>query len=590
MESNGEWNDLDEELTKKYVCKRSDECIDIDNCDQVCCTTSSDHYCEGECDYDYGCPNSTDWTTCERAYDLVRQDGYERRYCQDDLVLDSGHIECSSNYTQENPNKGMHDCTERDYTNVILQHGDRFVVTARSINGGRIDISNKDDIDNIVVDRYYYNGNGVDGTVVFVVDLDKPYHCSENSNCNDNMLDVGDPYTTNENLSVTWSGWIDDASGLNGFHWQIYLLVATNSNELNYVYPALDEGYYDAHSVGCNVSLPNAGVYCVLLTVDDVAGSYCIARRFITFDNENVVKIHDKESPIVVESAITNPSNNDIWQTDLQDKHHNGNQVHIVWNDHFRNTHHDLNSYLGSIAAHVPDIPEPYEEKTGQPPTIRSREAIPGVNGIAKTETVYAVDHQGGESIIEPPDLWSDVPNFPIEEQYFDIERVDGDSVRVWIQSYDIIGNSAVDEVLIHVDSSPPNIFDVELTEDKVHQLAVNDSIGRYYMHVTFRTFDQHSGLFDIKWELRDMAEITEIIASGTVAVQKQDGECESKSCICIPKGECYETQYAIHLDDKFLNSDCDYIISIIVRNNAFLVSSVNFQNSRHLLSLAFWC
>ncbi|XP_006815375.1 uncharacterized protein LOC102802265, partial [Saccoglossus kowalevskii] len=385
------------------------------------------------------------------------------------------------------------------------------------------------------------------------------------------------------NLSVTWSGWIDDVSGLNGFHWQIYLLVATNSTELDYDYTALDEGHYDAHSVGCNVSLPNAGVYCVFLTVDDVAGSYCIARRFLTFDNENVVTIHNKESPIVVESAITNPSNNDIWQTDLQDKHHNGKQVHIVWNDHFRNTHHDVNSFLGSIAAHVPDIPEPYEEKTGQPPTIRSREAIPGVNGIVTTETVYALDHQGGESIIEPPDLWSDVPNFPIEEQYFDIERVDGDSVRVWIQSYDIIGNSAVDEVLIHVDSSPPNIFDLGLTKDGVHQLPVHDSIDLYDMNVTFRTYDQHSGLFDIKWELRDMADISKTIASGTVAVQKQDGTCESKSCICIPKGECYGTDYAILMDKNDFNNtsgthDYDYVITINVRNNAFLMTTHHFQ------------
>ena len=82
----------------------------------------------------------------------------------------------------------------------------------------------------------------------------------------------------------------------------------------------------------------------------------------------------------------------------------------MTWKDYFSNKHHDLNEFLAAIAQHEPSIPEPYEEKYGQPPTHRSVEAIPHINGIVKTITVFSVDHEGGTSIQEPPEqhLWQD--------------------------------------------------------------------------------------------------------------------------------------------------------------------------------------
>ena len=41
------------------------------------------------------------------------------------------------------------------------------------------------------------------------------------------------------------------------------------------------------------------------------------------------------------------------------------------------------------------------------------------------------------------------------------VPRSDGDSIRVWVKAHDVMGNTAVDSVLVHVDSSPPVIQDI---------------------------------------------------------------------------------------------------------------------------------
>ena len=59
------------------------------------------------------------------------------------------------------------------------------------------------------------------------------------------------------------------------------------------------------------------------------------------------------------------------------------------------------------------------------------------------------------------------------EQILLDIPRADGDSVRVWVRATDVMGNTKTDSVLVHVDSSPPVIQDVQLrttpSADPVH-------------------------------------------------------------------------------------------------------------------------
>ena len=59
-----------------------------------------------------------------------------------------------------------------------------------------------------------------------------------------------------------------------------------------------------------------SGVYCILLVADDRAGNHQIVRRFLIFDDVNVVQTSPHESEkLWVPTAADNTSN--TWITDL---------------------------------------------------------------------------------------------------------------------------------------------------------------------------------------------------------------------------------------------------------------------------------
>ena len=60
------------------------------------------------------------------------------------------------------------------------------------------------------------------------------------------------------------------------------------------------------------------------------------------------------------------------------------------------------------------DTPEEHEDVHGQPPTVRSREEIPNVNGIISYDIQVLVDHDGGRSIVMPTNVWTRVNDFMV--------------------------------------------------------------------------------------------------------------------------------------------------------------------------------
>ena len=44
------------------------------------------------------------------------------------------------------------------------------------------------------------------------------------------------------------------------------------------------------------------------------------------------------------------------------------------------------------------------------------------------------------------------------------IPRANGDTLKVWVRATDVMGNTKIDSVMVHVDSSPPVIQDVRLS------------------------------------------------------------------------------------------------------------------------------
>ena len=76
------------------------------------------------------------------------------------------------------------------------------------------------------------------------------------------------------------------------------------------------------------------------------------------------------------------------------------------------------------------------------------------------------MDHAGGRTSLnasaDGTDGWTDQGN-RTQATFEDLVLVDGDSVRFWVQARDLVGRTAADSLLIHVDSSPPVI---ELADD----------------------------------------------------------------------------------------------------------------------------
>ncbi|XP_078696223.1 uncharacterized protein LOC144924666 [Branchiostoma floridae x Branchiostoma belcheri] len=547
---------------------------------------------EAEWETSYMGPNATDWP---RQYYIndhkigVISASVEWWLVRGGRRIDSGTIPCmEGGISRDNPKQRMHDCTKNAMIPATPQHGDSAHFKAKSGNGGYVRIRNYDGPSGYTLNRpVYFYGREIIHTASFAFDFERPYHCSVPGGCTNNMLDRGPAFTKNPNIPLRWSGWQDDDAGIGEYEYEVFLLVPLGA-ELQERYPPVTGGKVSPDVTNSGVVLDEIGVYSVVLTVEDSCGpndgNFITARRFLIFDNNSTVELDTSgHFPMWVDSLANNAS----WQTNLQDSRGEGPKVVVKWPGHFYNHIHRHNKFLNAIKEHHPPITTGYEELTGQPPLTRSREAIPNVNGVLMFQTDWAVDHQGGRTSTVPPGNWEDVTDVMTEEHDLDIAREDGDTVRVWIRAIDVMGNIAVENVTIHVDSSPPILEDISLSRHGVTNLAVHHSEDLFEMMVVLTAYDDHSGLHEIHWQLHDMADTRVVHGEGQVAVRRpsvHEPDCAPPHCACIPKDEeCYFRNYEILLDMNKMNKsqgnhDFDYYFIITVTNNAMLQTQKTFQ------------
>ncbi|XP_078616232.1 uncharacterized protein LOC144884653 [Branchiostoma floridae x Branchiostoma japonicum] len=503
--------------------------------------------------------------------------------------INSGTIHClDGSISRDHPQTSMHDCLKNNMIPATPQQADSVYFTTKSRNGGYVRIRNYDRPSGYIVNPpVYFSGREIAHTAHFTFDFQHPYHCSVSDSCSDNMLDRGPAFTKNGNIHLRWSGWQDEGAGIGEYEYEVFLLVPFG-RELQHKFPPFTGGKVSSHITEVDISINQTGVYSVVLTVEDSCGpndgNFITARRFLIFDNNSTVEVDTSgHYPMWVDSLASNAT----WQTNLQDSGGNGPKVVVMWPGHFYNHLHRHNKFLNAIKEHHPPITAGYEELTGQPPVTRSREAIPNVHGVVMFQTDRAVDHHGGRTLVVPPGNWQDVTSIMTEEQDLDIARQDGDTVRVWIRAFDVMGNVAVENVTIHVDSSPPILDDISLSRHGVTNLAVHHSEDLFNMMVVFTAYDDHSGLHDIHWQLHDMADPRVVHGEGQVAVRRpsvHEPDCSPPHCACIPKEEeCYFRNYEILLDMSKMNKsqgnhDFDYYFVITVTNNAMLQLKETFQ------------
>ncbi|CAH1259274.1 ADGRL2 [Branchiostoma lanceolatum] len=477
------------------------------------------------------------------------------RIVRGDRSISDGTLTCKSS-SFGSPNTAMQDCSENVTIPEEPQHGDRVHFTAKASNGGYVRIRNYD-YSPFITNTRYYTGQEVSHSAHFTFDFHNPYHCSTEGLCADVMLDRGQAITRNGDITLRWSGWKDDDSGIGEYEYEVYKLRPFGDMLGMKGLSPVDgqNGTVGAETTETNIHLTEPGVYSIVLTVEDACGpgdgNFAIARRFLIYDDNSTVEADASgHHPMWAESASNITGR--VWQTNLQDDMGNGPQVICR-----------------------------------QPPATRSREAIPNANTITMFQTDWGVDHLGGRSLGSPPGNWENVTNLMSQRQSRDIPRQDGNTIRFWVRAFDVMGNYADDSVTIHVDSSPPVIEDIFLSRGGIDTLAVHHTQELYKMTVVFSAHDDHSGLHNIHWELHDMADPTVVHGEGQVAVRRPSTlhpECPPPFCTCIPKDEeCYFRNYEFSPDENKMSissgsHDHDYYIVITVTNNAMLQAQGRFQ------------
>ncbi|XP_078578583.1 uncharacterized protein LOC144863350 [Branchiostoma floridae x Branchiostoma japonicum] len=138
-------------------------------------------------------------------------------------TIRQGTMMCKST-DHDSPNTSMQDCTKNVMIPEEPQHGDRVHFTAKASNGGYVKINNYDHISYTRINTRYYTGREVSHSAHFAFDFHDPYHCSARGPCTGEMLERGPAFTKNGAISLRWSGWRDDDSGIGEYEYEVFKL------------------------------------------------------------------------------------------------------------------------------------------------------------------------------------------------------------------------------------------------------------------------------------------------------------------------------------------------------------------------------
>ncbi|XP_052105481.1 uncharacterized protein LOC127738317 [Mytilus californianus] len=309
-----------------------------------------------------------------------------------------------------------------------------------------------------------------------------------------------------QKLQISWDGWKDELAGIFRYNWEIHHLRADalgNLIEASPMEPFYSKTMFKEEYKPIIYTPPEPGMYSIILDVADKANNSRFARQFVLYDPVSNITT-DETFKLYVSSAERETHYN--WQSNIQNQMLNGPSLSVSWKGHFRNKFHEDNQLLNSINSfHVTAMDGMYlknvDNKLDDVSGNRTRKAIPNIHGIVLFEIASAVDSQGGKTITEIPTAissWKNVDNFLHENQTIDVTLSDGDTVRIWVRSKDIMGNIKVDSTVVHIDTTPPTITTVDLDPN------VNNTKFDFASRVVISTNDEESGIDKIEWRIKD--------------------------------------------------------------------------------------
>lgn len=381
----------------------------------------------------------------------------------------------------------------------------RFELLVYTVNGGFLNISNLDENETT---SYYYQGSPVIGIALYVIDVQPPVHCSINSSCHSNQY-ILDYSRSLSSLGVTWGGWSDIPSGVADYRVEIAKLIYNEADKILSESETLESSNNLDHTGTTNVysatfTLESEGPYSIFLAVADTAGNNQYARRVVVYDDTSVLKTNETKPLIVVGGAKEGEA---YWHNSTTDP------IIVSGLGHFYNTNLKTSNWLAPVANHTSPIPS-YFDDPGQG-------GIPNAQGVTRLSYDTAVDKTGGTSdisMMEPVSFPHETDNLAIDNIPVNFMAVDGYSVTIWFEAIDFRFNRITDFLLVHIDSTPPEVSGLGLVYNSVSGLVLHGSPSLLDLNIEFQASDPHSGLWSIEWAIHQ-AGLSDPVGSGTVPV-----------------------------------------------------------------------
>ncbi|KAI8507103.1 hypothetical protein Bbelb_155420, partial [Branchiostoma belcheri] len=485
---------------------------------------------------------------------------------------------CDESLSRDAPPLAPVQCDREISVSFTPVHLDELKVDISTKLGGFMSVYNYDSRSQSNV--YYNDGPSQTISAKFGFDYTTPTNAGSLSD----MLDLGEFFTKQQRITAGWSGWSDTGSGVGQYRVDVYQLQRAGE-ELTETFPPIHELVVDTSqsSVQFDMGVNTPGVFSVVLAVEDASGgvetgNMQLCRRFFIYDSLSDITVDVDEDigglgSIYASSALAGTDYQ--WQTNLADP------ITVRYQDHFiQHTHQN-----GRFLAHIRAFSGLHNSATYDDVSTggRSRQSIDNEQGVVRFQVASGVDNQGGETL--SPTGWTDVDDLHSGVQSVMVSRDDGNTVKVWIKAFDIVGNEKTDGVTVHIDSSPPVITDLWLEKDGEPDLAVHHLQELWEMRVEFQAYDVHSGLHTISWELLDMDDHSIVHGTGNLAVRTESNQdiCTAGECVCVPMSPCYMTGYEIVPDASKMaiptgGHNHDYHLVVTVTNRARLVTTQTLQ------------
>ncbi|KAJ8313723.1 hypothetical protein KUTeg_008284 [Tegillarca granosa] len=185
----------------------------------------------------------------------------------------------------------------------------------------------------------------------------------------------------------------------------------------------------------------------------------------VLYDPSSTVTINnDPNSKIYASTAASETGN--LWQKTVNKV--GKTNVTIVWANHFNNIVHENGKFLNRVLgfkSYLDDGENRINYKSISPNSGfddneggRTKAKIPNYHGIVRFEISEDYDETGGSTINERGLIWRNTSKFEEEDTIQRSNVNDGGTMKVYVRATDIMGNTNIDSVFIHFDSSEPNI------------------------------------------------------------------------------------------------------------------------------------